>query len=84
MSRGWRGRAGQTLRAQWAALLPQPCFRCGKPITEDHAWDLEHDPPRSVAGEDAPIVGISHARCNRSHGGRLRHRRPALGTSREW
>jgi DNA-directed RNA polymerase subunit N (RpoN/RPB10) len=84
VSAGWGGRRSQAIRAQWAALLPLPCFRCGKPVTDDHTWDVEHDPPRSVAGDDAIVVGVSHATCNRSHGGRLRHRRPHLGTSREW
>lgn len=59
-----------TQRQAIALTLPAPCHHCHQPVTWDQAWDVDHDPPLSVAPEQARAYP-AHARCNRSAGARL-------------
>ena len=73
----------QRLRKQWAARLAAgatpPCPRCGRPVTQGMAWDLDHTDDRRG------YHGPAHARCNRAAGGRrARRRTPRIITSRRW
>lgn len=64
-----RGYGGdhQALRRLWAVIVAEGrarCCRCGRPIQPGARWDLDHTDDRSR------YLGPSHARCNRSAGGR--------------
>lgn len=60
---------GGTHQATRRAALPdaygRPCSRCGRPMLEGQALDLDHTDDRDG------YRGFSHAKCNRSAGGKL-------------
>jgi hypothetical protein len=63
------GQQHRRLREEWEQRLDRGqvvvCCRCGRVITSSDRWDLDHhDSDRSKH------LGPSHARCNRSAGGR--------------
>ena len=65
------GAPHRALRAHWQTLItrePQPCTRCGQPITTRDTWHLDHDD-----NDRSKYRGPSHAACNMSAGGRLAH-----------
>ena len=57
-------------------LLPlaygKECPLCGCVMLEGMALELDHVVPRAMGGMDGP-VRITHARCNRAAGARLRN-----------
>jgi hypothetical protein len=66
------GRQHRELRERWQRRIDRgqaiACVRCGLVIKPDTAWDLDHsDDRRSHRGP-------SHARCNRSAGGKKSQR----------
>ena len=68
--RGYGG-THKALRAHWQTLItrqPQPCTRCGQPITTRDTWHLDHDDH-----DRSKYRGPSHATCNTAAGGRLAH-----------
>lgn len=79
----WAGRKVTTARAKLAALLPSPCYRCGRIITGDKdidgdTWDVDHVTSRAEGGDhDLTNLTHSHSRCNRRHGGKLGNERKA-------
>ena len=69
---------------QVLAKCEPTCIRCGYPVdmdlprTDDYGASADHEPPLIETGEIAPSLdgaGISHLKCNRSHGAGLRPRR---------
>ena len=65
------GSTHKALRAHWQTLItrqPQPCTRCGQPITTHDTWHLDHDDH-----DRSKYRGPSHATCNTAAGGRLAH-----------
>lgn len=78
MSRSkWQGSVATKCRAHWKARLHQegmlPCYRCGKPVTPEMRWDVEHTVRRVDGGNDGDLSTqwVSHAACNRADGGRV-------------
>lgn len=59
------GRHQATRRAMLPGAEGQPCSRCGQPMHQWQALDLDHTDDRGG------YRGFSHARCNRSAGGRI-------------
>jgi hypothetical protein len=53
------------------------CPRCGRRILPGEAFDLDH------RDDGKGYLGMSHASCNRSAGGKRRHEK-GPGPSREW
>ena len=70
----WRNGEGKRQRARIAALLPQPCCRCGGVITREMDWEADHLIPlaRIPAGSTVPpgTIRPAHKACNRSAGGK--------------
>jgi hypothetical protein len=66
------GRQHRELRERWARRIDAGqhiiCTRCGLIIKPDQRWDLDHSDDRR--GHRGP----SHARCNRSAGGKKSQR----------
>jgi hypothetical protein len=58
-----------------------PCWRCGQPMYKWQALDRDHIVDRADGGAEGPAV-LAHAKCNRSAGGKARHR--ARGQVRAW
>lgn len=61
------GAPHQALRRAWQARIAQhpiTCTRCGKRITANDEWHLDHEDDRTS------YRGPSHAKCNTSAGGR--------------
>lgn len=61
-----------------AALLPCPCFRCGRIVTADMRWNADHTISRveaEAAGipqhEQDRLVVPSHASCDAKAGAKL-------------
>ena len=93
MSRQWGGRRAQQIRAALASTLPTVCWRCGRTVTADMAWDVGHfrevdaDP---TAAYEPDEYAVEHARCNRQAGARYGNRKragrrqPRRWTSRDW
>lgn len=68
----WSGRKVTTARAQWLPRLPQPCGKCGKPVTADSTWTVGHIIDRALGGtDDVSNTWPECARCNFQAGGRL-------------
>ena len=72
----WSGAAVKKARAYWADRLPQPCSRCGKPVTREQRWQVDHWP---IGRAEAKLRGMSlrdlptwpaHGHCNESSGGK--------------
>lgn len=66
------------------AMLPAPCYRCGRVVTKDMKWEADHPISRVVADQ----LGISaedqdrsvlpaHASCNHKAGAVLSNQRKA-------
>ena len=73
VSRHHRGQttARRKARAHWAARLPYPCRRCGRPILPGSAWDVGHLLPAEVGGTyTLTNTAPEHTACNRGDGGR--------------
>lgn len=67
----WGGNQSTKARAHWAARLPLPCWRCGRPVTPDQDWHVEHMTDRADGGANGiENQWVSHATCNTSAGGR--------------
>jgi len=68
-ARGYGGKH-QQLRKRWARQVAAggvACARCGLPILDGEAWDLDHSPDRRS------YLGPSHASCNGRHGADVRN-----------
>lgn len=65
-------------RERLGALLPLPCSRCGRIVTAEMAWHVDHLVERvHHGGHDRANLGVAHAKCNTSAGsalGRARRR----------
>lgn len=71
MSKNHDGYRSRDARKYWAARLPLPCLRCGKPVLPEHKWDVDHVVPLSTPGSPANDPNnqwTSHRVCNRGHG----------------
>lgn len=70
----WRNGEGQRQRKRIAASLPQPCCRCGKPVTQDMEWEADHLIPLARIPEGSTIppgmIRPAHKSCNRRAGGK--------------
>ena len=68
---GWGGSTAQRARRVVAATLPAPCSKCGRPVTPDQAWDVDHLAPRHARPDlalDPRNWAPAHRRCNRRAG----------------
>jgi len=71
MSSTWSGRKVTNARAYWAARLPLPCRRCGRPVLKTQNWHVGHIHDRALGGSDRiSNTYPEHARCNTSAGGK--------------
>ena len=70
--RRWGGADSRAARAIVRPMLPAPCTKCGKPVTEDMDWHADHIHAAALGGaNDASNYGPAHARCNEADGGKL-------------
>lgn len=92
MSKGqrWAGSTVRSARTHWAARLPLPCALCGRPVTSDQPWVVEHLQPRGQGGHltDRGNQWVSHRRCSDKQGGQMgarivNSRRPAVAQRME-
>lgn len=68
----WSGRKVTKARALWAARLPLPCRRCGRPVHPGQRWQVGHVIDRARGGSDhLENQWPEHAYCNESAGGKL-------------
>lgn len=69
----WSGPRVTALRAQWARLLPLPCWRCGQVINRTDPWDVGHIVDLALGGDpwDPNNQAPEHTGCNRAAGARL-------------
>jgi 5-methylcytosine-specific restriction endonuclease McrA len=68
----WSGRRVTRERAYLAALLPQPCTRCGRPVEAGMLWHVDHLLEQALGGgHDRANLGPAHARCNTRAGALL-------------
>lgn len=90
VAKRWSGRVVTQNRERLAAMLPTPCARCGRIVTADMAWHVDHLDAQVLGGRhDQANLAVSHARCNMAHGsalGRARRRSRVLaaGKIRPW
>ena len=69
----WAGSEVTKARASWRTQLPQPCCRCGLPVTADpskphEGWQVDHYPiSREMGGTQ---TWPAHSHCNTSDGGK--------------
>jgi len=89
--RSWSGSIVRKARKHVAAMLPAPCWRCGRWLDEGSAWTVGHLIDAAVAPElehDPSLWMPECARCNYSAGAaagnRRRAQRPRRVTSRAW
>lgn len=76
VAKGWSGRRVTRERERLAALLPLPCCRCGRVVTREMVWHVDHLLKRALGGGNNPAnLGVAHARCNMSAGQALGQRR---------
>lgn len=75
----WSGRRVTRERARLALTLPAPCVRCGRTVTPEMVWQVDHLVARAMGGgHDRANLGVAHVRCNTSAGSELgRQRRRA-------
>lgn len=78
MARKYSSTRSGAARKVAAALLPCPCFRCGRIVTADMRWNADHTISRVEAEamgipqhEQDRMVAPSHAHCDASHGAKL-------------
>ncbi|MBO0836021.1 MAG: HNH endonuclease [Actinobacteria bacterium] len=90
-SRHWKGstRQWRAMRRVVALHLAVsgslPCPHCGKPISINEPWDLDHLVPKSAGGTDSwTNLAPAHPHCNRRAGQRLRNQSPIPAPSRAW
>ncbi|WP_354595561.1 HNH endonuclease signature motif containing protein [Frigoribacterium sp. PvP054] len=69
---GWTSSDSKLWRQRIAATLPAPCTICGRPVTQDMAWQVDHIQALSLGGaSDASNLGPAHRACNAKAGGRM-------------
>lgn len=75
MTRKWAGRAVTNARRIVATWLPATCPRCGRPVTPDQDWHIDHIPARTQLDPDQwydpTYWHPAHARCNIRAGAKL-------------
>lgn len=74
----WTGDLVRRARAHWGRRLsagPLPCVRCGQDVRADDDWHVDHVLALALGGklDDLTNQGVSHAKCNRSHGASVGH-----------
>lgn len=87
----WSGSLVKRARRHVAAMLPAPCWRCGRLLDIDSAWTVGHLIDRADAPHLAADPGNWAPECSRCNysagarsGNRRRARRPRVVTSRNW
>lgn len=75
------GRYVTNRRAAWRARLPLPCLRCGRPVSPEEPWDLDHIEPIAFGGSPGGEAWPAHRACNRRHGQRIGSAKRASGSS---
>jgi hypothetical protein len=70
--RRWGGNDSRRARDIVRPMLPAPCTRCGKIVTDEMEWHADHL-QRAVEGgsDEATNFGPAHAKCNTSDGGKI-------------
>ena len=67
----WGGHDSRAARAIVAAMLPAPCWRCGRMLTLADKWTAGHLEDRADGGGDhAGNLAPECGRCNYSAGGK--------------
>jgi hypothetical protein len=77
-NRQYSSKRSVSARKTVAALLPAPCYRCGRIVTADMKWEADHTTSRVQAEalgisevEQDRMVAPAHASCNHKHGAKL-------------
>lgn len=78
VNRQYSSKRSVSARKTVAALLPAPCYRCGRIVTADMKWEADHTTSRVQAEalgisevEQDRMVAPAHASCNHKHGAKL-------------
>lgn len=67
----WAGSVVTAARRLVGAMLPAPCWRCGRILTKDDKWTVGHIEARDDGGGDnASNYAPECPRCNYSDGGK--------------
>lgn len=67
----WAGSIVTKAREIVGAMLPAPCWRCGRVLTREDSWTVGHIEGRETGGEDNPSnYAPECSRCNFSEGGK--------------
>ena len=67
----WAGHVVTQARKLVGAMLPAPCWRCGRLLTKDDKWTVGHIEGREAGGSDAAgNLAPECPRCNYSDGGK--------------
>lgn len=67
----WAGNVSAQARKIVAAMLPGPCWRCGRLLTKDDTWTAGHITDRVDGGTDEPSnLAPECGKCNYSAGGK--------------
>lgn len=70
--RRWGGNDSRAARSIVRGMLPSPCTRCGRTVTEDMEWHADHIQEHAFGGaSNASNYGPAHAKCNTSAGGKI-------------
>lgn len=68
----WAGGIVTAARKIVGAMLPAPCWRCGRTLTKDDKWTVGHIEGRETGGADNPANYAPECpRCNFSEGGKV-------------
>lgn len=77
-NRQYSSKRSNSARKTVAALLPAPCYRCGRTVTAEMKWEADHTISRIQAEalgisevEQDRMVAPAHASCNHRHGATL-------------
>lgn len=69
--RKWAGSVVTAARKLVGAMLPAPCWRCGRVLTKEDKWTVGHIEGRDDGGADAPQnYAPECGKCNFSEGGK--------------
>lgn len=74
----WTSGDSARWRAYFRPLLPLPCGKCGRPVTDEMRWHVGHRQARAEGGGNVvDNLWPEHGTCNERDGQRLGQKRLA-------